>query len=49
MIATVIVAWFLSNSVVAGWLIWVRVVLPDREKLRRERERQSIEDGVPAR
>ena len=49
MIAAVIVAWLLSNIVVAGRLIWVRVVLPDRMKLRREHERQSIEDGVAVR
>ena len=47
MIATVIVAWLLLNVAIAGWLTWVRVVRPDRAKLLRERERQSIE-GFPA-
>jgi hypothetical protein len=42
MITAVIVGWVLFNIAVAGRLILVRVVLPDREKLRRERERQSV-------
>jgi len=49
MIAVVIVAWLLLNVAIAGWLTWVRIILPDREKLRRERERQSIGQGFPAR
>jgi hypothetical protein len=49
MIAAVIVAWLLLNVAIAGWLTWVRIVLPDREELRRERERQSMGDGFPAR
>ena len=42
MITAVIVAWILSNIAIAGWLILVRVVLPDRE-------RQFIGGGVAAR
>lgn len=45
MIAAVIVAWLLLNIAIACWLTWVRVVRPDREQLRRERELQSIGDG----
>ncbi len=47
MIAAVIVAWLLLNVAIAGWLTWVRIVRPDREKLQRERERQSIGAGFP--
>ncbi len=49
MITAVIVAWLLLNVAIAGWLTWVRIVRPDREKLRRERERQLIGDGFPVR
>jgi hypothetical protein len=49
MIAALIVAWLLLNIAIAGWLTWVRVVRPNRERLQRQRERQSIGDGFPAR
>jgi hypothetical protein len=46
MITAVIVAWLLFNIAFAGWLTWVRVIQPERAKLRRERERQAIEEGL---
>jgi hypothetical protein len=46
MITAVIVAWLLFNVAFAGWLTWVRVIRPDRVKLRRERERPAIEEGL---
>ena len=46
MITSVIVAWLLFNIAFAGWLTWVRVIRPDRAKLRLERERQAIEQGL---
>jgi hypothetical protein len=49
MIATVIVAWLLLNAAIAGWLTWVRIIRPERAKLRRERGRQSIGNGIHAR
>jgi hypothetical protein len=39
----------LFNVAFAGWLTWVRVIQPDRQKLRRERERQAIEKGLAVR
>jgi hypothetical protein len=49
MIATVIVVWLLLNIAIAGWLTWVRIIRPERAKLRHERRRQSIGDGIHAR
>ena len=46
MIASMIVAWLLFNVAIAGWLTWVRIVRPDREKLRGQ-ERYSIVAGFP--
>jgi len=45
MITSVIVAWLLLNVAIAGWLTWVRVIRPNRVKLRRERERQATKEG----
>jgi hypothetical protein len=45
MITAVIVSWILFNIAVAGWLTWVRVIRPDRKRLR-ERERHSIVYGL---
>ena len=46
MITAVIVAWLLFNVAVASWLTWVRVIQPDRVKLRRERQRQAFEESL---
>jgi hypothetical protein len=35
MIIAVIATWSLFNVAFAGWLTWVRVIQPDRAKLRR--------------
>ena len=49
MIAAMIAAWLLFNIAIALWLTWIRIVRPNRETLRRQRERRSIGDGFPAR
>jgi hypothetical protein len=46
MITAVIVAWLLFNIAIAGWLTWIRVIRPDRDRSRRERERHSIVHGL---
>jgi hypothetical protein len=44
MITAVLAAWLLFNIVFAGWLIWARIIRPDRAKLRLERERHAAAD-----
>jgi hypothetical protein len=49
MISALIVAWLMFNIAIAGWLTWVRIVRPNREKLRLQRERHLVGKGFPAR